>query len=178
MDSIKNLIENTTLTLEEIQAQVGCGMRTVRNVWASYPAAFRKARKAGCYRRSKLGDKNPMLGKHSTEHHNYIGVVSDGKGYLMALKPDWYTGRNGSKHVFVHQLVVCKALGITAMPAGWVVHHCDENPHNNDFSNLVLMLNADHRRLHSALAGATTISKESTLKWVEAHGTPWREDIV
>jgi hypothetical protein len=81
--------------------------------------------------------------------------------------------------VFVHSLVVCENLGLTEIPKGWVVHHCDINPYNNSFDNLVMITMSDHTRLHRYLAGATTISKESTLKWVEAHGTPWkRDDIV
>ena len=97
----------------------------------------------------------------------------------MVLKPEWYTGRKKSKHVFVHHIVVCAALGLTEIPKGWVVHHCDENPMNNVFDNLVLMTMTDHGRLHKTLESATTISKESTLKWVEAHGTPFRSnDIV
>ena len=97
----------------------------------------------------------------------------------MHKRPDWYTGRKGCKHVFTHHLVVCKHLGLTAIPKGWVVHHCDFNPHNNEFNNLVLMTMRDHNKLHRFLAGATTISKESTLKWVETCGTPFvRDDIV
>ena len=30
------------------------------------------------------------------------GIVADGKGYLMILKPSWYTGRKGCKHIFYH----------------------------------------------------------------------------
>lgn len=119
-----------------------------------------------------------MQGKHGKLHHNFTPVVSDAKGYLMVLKPDWYTGRKGSKHVFQHHVVVCENLGITAIPKGWCVHHVDHNPHNNTFDNLVLCTMSDHTRLHCNFEGATTISKESTLKWVETHGTPWRSDIV
>ena len=108
------------------------------------------------------------------KHHSYKGVVADGRGYWMVLKPEWYTGRKKSKHVFVHHIVMCAALNLTEIPKGWVVHHCDENPENNVFDNLVLMTITDHGRLHKTLEGATTISKESTLKWVEAHGTPFR----
>lgn len=120
-----------------------------------------------------------MTGKTGAAHHNHIGVVSDNKGYLMVLKPDWYTGRKNSKHVFQHHVVVCEHLGLTAIPKGWCVHHVDKNPHNNVFDNLVLMTVSDHLRLHSTvLVGATTISKESTLKWVEAQGTPFRRDDI
>ena len=94
--------------------------------------------------------------------------------FFKEIEPDWYTGRKGSKHVFSHHVVVCEALGLTAIPKGWVVHHCDENPYNNDFSNLVLLTVADHARLHAALKGSTTISKESTLKWVETYGTVYQ----
>ncbi|AZU99373.1 HNH homing endonuclease [Acinetobacter phage vB_AbaP_APK32] len=174
MDNIKNLIENTTLTLEQIAQQLGVGYKRVYNVWRKYPKEYRTNRKTLNYRTSKLGANNPMTGKFKEAHPNYKGVVGDSKGYLMVLKPDWFTGRKGSKHVFLHNVVVCEALGLTELPAKWCVHHCDENTHNNNFDNLVLMTMQDHARLHNSLAGATTISKESTLKWVEAHGTPFK----
>ena len=176
---VKYLYENTELTQQQIAAQLGVPWKRVFNyIKNNYSSEYRKARKAKSYRNSKLGDLNPMKGKMGMEHHNFIGAVDDGNGYLMELKPGWYTGRVGSKHVFQHQLVVCRELGITKIPRGWCVHHCDYNPRNNEFGNLVLLTVSDHGRLHQALKGATTISKESTLKWVEAHGTPWRSDIV
>jgi hypothetical protein len=177
MMDIKYLYENTELTQAQIAEKLGIPWKRVFNyIKQTYSASYRKNRKAKCYRNSKLGDLNPMHGVRGDEHHNYVGVVSDGKGYLMALKPDWYTGRKGSKHVFLHQLVMCAHLGITEIPRGWCVHHCDENPHNNRISNLVLLTLNDHVRLHSwlALKGATTMAKASTLKWVEAHGTPFK----
>lgn len=171
---IKTLYENTDLTQREIADKLGISWKRVfLYIKKNYSKAYRIQRKARCYRKSKLGDKNPMFGQFGEAHHNYIGEVSDNKGYLMVLKPDWYTGRKRSKHVFSHHIVVCENLGITEIPAKWCVHHCDKNPYNNDFSNLVLMTLSDHVRLHASLEGATTISKESTLKWVEAHGTPF-----
>lgn len=172
-------IENTELTLGQIATRLGVGYKVVWNVWKTYPAAFRKARKVRNYQRSKLGQNNPMHGKFGAAHHNFVGEVSDGRGYLMVLRPEWYTGRKRSKHVFAHHVVVCLGLGISSIPKGWCVHHCDEDPHNNDFSNLVLMTMADHTRLHQVMRkGATTTSKEGTLKWVEAHGTPFRRDDI
>ena len=174
MDNINKLIEETTLTLEQIAKHSGVSSKRVRKVWCTYSKEFRTQRKAGTYARSKLGELNPMLGKCKEQHPRFVGVVGDAKGYLMVLKPEWFTGRKGSKHVFLHNVVVCENLGITELPAKWCVHHCDENPHNNDFDNLVLMTMRDHQRLHRSLVGATTISKESTLKWVETHGTPFK----
>lgn len=174
MDSIKKLIEGTDLTLEQIAKQLGLSYKRVYNVWRTYPKAYRTNRKALNYQRSKLGVNNPMTGKTGEQHPNYKGVVGDNKGYLMVLKPKWYTGRKSSKHVFQHSVVVCEYLGLTEIPKGWCVHHCDMNPHNNNFDNLVLLTISDHQRLHQSLAGATTISKESTLKWVETHGTPFK----
>lgn len=172
---IKTLYENTDLTQQEIADRLGIHWKKVfKWIKSNYSTEYRKERKARCYRKSKLGDKNPMCGKTGSLHHNFIGEVSDNKGYLMILKPDWYTGRRGSKHVFLHHVVVCLALGITAIPKGWCVHHCDENPYNNEFDNLILVTLRDHARIHSVLLkGATTISKESTAKWLEVHGTPF-----
>jgi hypothetical protein len=176
---IKFLIENTTYTQQEIGKILGYSQQRVSGLLKKlYSGEYRKSRKVNSYRNSKLGNKNPMTGKFLEKHPNFIGLVGDSKGYMMRIKPDWYTGRKHSKHIFEHHYVVCTNLGITQVPKGWCVHHCDENKVNNDFDNLVLMTISDHMKLHSQLKGVTTISKESTLKWVEAHGTLWREDIV
>ena len=99
----------------------------------------------------KLGNLNPMKGKTKEKHPNYKGIVEDGKGYLMILKPKWYTGRKGSKHVFYHHVVMCEYLGITEIPEGFVVHHIDQDPKNNDINNLQLMTIQAHTKLHQQL---------------------------
>lgn len=176
---IKELYENTEMTQAQIAEQLGIHWKRVfKYIKQNYSAAERKARKAVRYRNSKLGEANPMHGKCKELHHNYVGEVSDIKGYWMVIKPEWYTGRKRSKHVFVHHVVVCAALGITEIPAGYHVHHCDFNPQNNSFDNLVLLTAGEHTALHAALKGATTISKESTLKWVEARRAGNSYDIV
>jgi hypothetical protein len=157
---INYAIENTELTLQQIADQCGSTYKRVYNVWKKYPAAYRKARKARNYSRAMQGNTRGSRDEHK--------LVNDSKGYLLVRKPDWYTGRKRSSHVFQHSAVCCEGLGITEVPAGSVVHHCDENPHNNEFSNLVMLTMAEHSALHGSLKGATTISKESTLKWVEA----------
>lgn len=169
----KTLFETTAMTYQEIADELGISFHQVLNVvHRSYSAEVIRERKRKNYQKSKLGDLNPMKGVVRTKHHNYVGEVSDGRGYLMILKPEWYTGRKNSNHVFVHHVVICEHMNLTQIPAGYSVHHCDKNPLNNDFSNLVLISNGAHSALHQWLIreGATTISKESTLKWVEAHG--------
>ena len=98
--------------------------------------------------RVKKGNLNPMFGKKGEQHHNYKGIVDDGNGYYMVLKPEWYTGRKGSKHVFMHSVVMCEHLGITEIPKGFTVHHIDFDKHNNDISNLALMTINAHAKLH------------------------------
>jgi HNH endonuclease len=179
MDDIKILYETTELTIQQIaDATNHTFKQTFSYIARTYPRDLRVRRKKVCYRNSKLGSKNPAFGLRGEDSTSFIGAVSDNKGYLMVLKPIWYTGRANSKHVFEHHVVVCLALGISEIPKGWCVHHCNMITTDNCFDNLVLVLMSDHMRLHHYLAGATTISKESTLKWVEAHGTPWRDDIV
>ena len=174
------LYEETQLTQKQIGNQLGISQQKVSKVLKKlYSSEHRKQRKVKSYSNSKLGDKNPMFNKLREDHPRYLGVVSDNKGYWMVLKPSWYTGRKKSKYIFEHHAVICEALKITEIPAGWNVHHCNHNPQDNSINNLVLMRASDHAKLHHILEGATTISKESTLKWVEAHGTPWkRDDIV
>lgn len=173
---IKDLFHSSSLTQTQVGNLFGCHNARVSKLWKSwFSAEERRKRKVLNYVRSKAGNKNPMYGIPSEDHPRFIGVVGDNKGYLMVLKPAWYTGRKRSRHVFQHHVVVCEALGITQIPAGWAVHHCDRNPHNNEIDNLVLIKSGDHSRLRQWMRseGVTTMDKSSTLKWVEASGTPW-----
>lgn len=177
---IKTLYETTTLSQQQIAAQLGYGsFKPVFNyIKRNYSSEYRRQRNSAVHASRKQGADNPMYGKTGDAHHNRKERVSDGKGYWLVLKPAWYTGRRGSKHVFEHHVVVCEALRLTQIPRGFVVHHCDENPQNNSFNNLVLLTMQGHTALHQELGRATTISKESTLKWAEARGVLWHDDIV
>lgn len=155
-DEVIKLYETTELTLDEIGSKFGmsrCQVSWIIN--KEFSLEYRKERKSKCYRNSKLGEKNPMSGKTGDEHHNYKGDVPDGKGYIMCLKPEWYTGRQGCKHVFKHHIVMCEYLGITKIPAGFHVHHVDGNKKNNEIVNLALLTAQAHMRLHQ-LERATT----------------------
>lgn len=146
---MQELYEGSSKTLAVIGAECGCTHSLV-SVWAkdNYTPGYRSARKRENYRTSKLGDKNPMRGKTGDAHHNKKERVSDCKGYFMVLKPEWYTGRKGSKHIFEHHYIYCLAVGITEIPKGMVLHHLDEDKTNNSRENLIMLSNGDHGRLH------------------------------
>lgn len=160
IEKLRYLFENTELTIENIAKEIDWSFyETYQWICFNYSKEVRKERKRKCYSNSKQGQLNPMFGKKEADHHNYIGDVADGKGYLMRLKPHWYTGRKGCKHVFVHHIVICESLGLTEIPKGFCVHHIDGNKTNNELSNLALMTTVAHMRLHQ-LERATTIRKE------------------
>ena len=168
IEQAKELLRTTDLTSGQIRQTLSCRGQVVSDALKELGSTFSKDRKRRMYSKSKLGDKNPMKGKCGTDHHNYKGVIDDSKGYKLILKPIWYTGRKGSKHIFLHSAVYCHFSNLTEVPKGHVIHHCDQNPHNNYFSNLILMTLAEHAAYHKFIEGATTISKESTAKWLEA----------
>lgn len=170
-ENVKHLFETTSMTYDEIAKATGTTYKQVwRVVHKNYPEDVIKQHKSVNYRESKLGGKNPMAGKVREKNHMYKGVIDDDKGYKIILKPEWYTGRPGSRHVFYHHVVICEDLGLTELPKGYDVHHCDLDPWNNDVNNLLLISRADHMSLHHFMRseGVTTISKESTAKWLEA----------
>lgn len=146
---ITNLYNTTLMSLQDIAGETGISPKKVRDVIeAQFSTELRSKRSARVYSKSKIGSSNPMFDKKGELHPNYKGVVSDGRGYLMVLKPDWYTGRKGSNHVFLHNIVICEHLGLTEIPEGFCVHHIDGNKINNDISNLCLLTIGAHSKLH------------------------------
>jgi hypothetical protein len=159
---VLDLYLNTDLTQDEIAEKVGV---TRKQVWRvankNCTPEFMRDRKRPCYARSKTGDKNPQFGKKYS-----LPTV---KNYSRHHIPEWYTGHSKDAHV----ILMCKELGITELPKGFVVHHCDFNRVNNTIDNLVLMTRREHQALHMHLrdrvnGSATTMSKDSTIKWLEA----------
>lgn len=147
---VVGLYASTDIPMERLCKEVKLEDYMVQSIIRDFfTEEYINERKSRLYRLSKLGDKNPMKECTRDKNHNWIGgVVSDGQGYLMVKKPEWYTGRKGSDYIFQHSIVMCEALGITEIPKGFAVHHIDHNPLNNDISNLALVQMGAHSRLH------------------------------
>lgn len=161
-EGIVNLVKQGCYTQDEIASQFGVTRKVVhRVISANFTKEERHQLKRDNYIKSKIGDKNPMYGKKEELHHNFKGICSDGKGYMLAIKPDWYTGRSGSKHIFLHHLVICEHLGITEIPSGHSVHHIDTDKTNNDPSNLLLLTKSAHSKLHVKLRKEQRLSERS-----------------
>lgn len=162
IDLICNLYRNTNTPIADIVREVKLEYYVVNNILSEhFSEKFRADRKSKLYRNSKLGDKNPMKSLTDLDHPNFVGMVDDGNGYLMVTKPDWYTGRVGSDHVFAHSVVMAAHLGISEIPKGFVVHHIDGNKHNNDISNLALVSISGHGRWHSMLKNLCKVQRLS-----------------
>lgn len=100
----------------------------------------RRSRQKRLLRNKNLGENNPIWngGKHV-----------DVNGYVQIIRPDWYVGSTSS-YAKEHVIVYCAAFGLTSIPKGFVVHHKDFNKLNNDLSNLVLLSDYVHGKIHNA----------------------------
>jgi len=48
----------------------------------------------------------------------------------------------------VYHKIYCEYWGLDTIPEGYCIHHIDENPWNNDITNLYMMTLGEHSRLH------------------------------
>ncbi len=157
-----NMFRNTHIRMEEICKETKLLNFVVQDIIKrNFTQEEIDARKHQIYRDSKLGDKNPMNGKFGDKHHNYKGIIDDGNGYLMILKPEWYTGRKEHTYVYYHHIVFCEASGLSEIPKGFVIHHIDFNPKNNDISNLALMSISAHAKLHNQIRNLSKVQRLS-----------------
>ena len=171
----------TTTPLKKLAKTYGMSYVTAHKYIAMrFSVEERKARKNRTHSNSTRG---VPTGRSGVKHPLYKGGEYKQKfktsktPYTMVIKPMWYTGAKNTRYVPKHVLVVCEALGISELPKGFVVHHCDCNHMNNEFNNLVLVPKSEHNRIHLVfLESVTTMAdKASTLKWlVEARGFAWK----
>lgn len=144
-------------TISETARLVGTTFHNVQAILkANVEPEVLKREQALRYSRSKTAEKNPMQGKNGSRHHNYIGDVEDGKGYLQR-KVD-------GKYVYVHRLVMAEVLGLKRLPPEVAVHHINEDKKDNRPDNLAVVTAAGHQKLHAC----TPPSPKSTLweQWV------------
>lgn len=71
-------------------------------------------------------------------------IIVNSAGYLLLWQPDHPRACHGRvpEHIYVEEMTN------GPLPDGWEVHHEDENPQNNDPSNLKRMTKEDHQKLH------------------------------
>lgn len=100
----------------------------------------------------KCGADNPMFGKRQHLSPRWKGGRKIRKdGYILVVAPPGHpypsdTSASGTAYILEHRLVMEQYLGRYLLPTE-VVHHRDENPTNNDMSNLELFASqADHIR--------------------------------
>jgi hypothetical protein len=136
------LIGPNLMTLNQIATVTGTSKSTVgRYVIENYPEEFRKKRNELCYHYANQKELHP----------NYKGGRTMEGGYITVEKPAWYTGRKNSKYVREHNVLVCKAIGITEIPKGFCVHHINGNKVDNSLGNLQFMSLSAHKKLHLEL---------------------------
>jgi len=107
------------------------------------------ARRSRVHSLAIVGEKHPQYRGGRKMHKD---------GYVYILQP--YDNR-AVRYVLEHRLVM-------KCPRDMVVHHCDGVRHNNCVSNLVVMNEQQHNKLHLVM-GDTYWNKESVLNWLETH---------
>lgn len=152
--------KNTNLTITEISSKLGTTAGTVRKTIL----------RSGGYSEEALHKELARRVKALRKANSIQADVIDNGRYNCAKVPANFTASYKKGYMGEHARVVCECLGLTEIPKGYVVHHVNNDSKDNRFENLVLMTRSEHTSLHRRYyaKGVTTISKESTLKWVEA----------
>jgi hypothetical protein len=91
------------------------------------------------------------------------GRMLDKRGYVLAMAKG-HPRANRDGYVWEHVLVVERALG-RYLPSNCLVHHVDEDPGNNEPSNLVVCPSqAYHKLLHQRATALDACGDASALK--------------
>jgi hypothetical protein len=126
------------VTVAEVAERFGINPVTARAMIRAYiPDEVFTMLKGTRYKQSKLGEKNPQYGRR------WASDCEDGRGYLTRLL-------DGTRY-YVHHIVMAEYLGLhpSQLPDSVNIHHIDENPKNNDISNLCLATQVGHQAIHA-----------------------------
>lgn len=148
---VQTYLSENRPTLYDTAARVGITFHTAQAIIKdALDPETRRHEKSLRYSRSKAKENNPWWGKQGAQSPRHKPTPSEGKnGYLTVPRPFWMTSHQTQKRVPEHQVVACQMLDTTELPRGLHVHHIDEDVTNNDPSNLAVVTNAGHRRIHA-----------------------------
>lgn len=93
-------------------------------------------------------------------------IIFEGVRYTKSIGKDYHYNSVKRKHL--HQAVWEHYYG--SIPSGYHIHHIDLNKDNNDISNLAMMKEYDHLKLHSSLM--TDERKEAMRKNLAQNARP------
>ncbi len=70
--------------------------------------------------------------------------------YILTKAPENYPGKKyRGKYVYEHHLVWWQETGEVVDTSVYLLHHLDENKHNNSFSNLAKRVRSEHSAEHA-----------------------------
>lgn len=126
---------NKGFSLDEIAKNQGVTRNAINRYFVKYNIPKRS--------KTDLLIKNPQF------NPNWRGGKRSKDGYVLIYAPN-HPKATANNTVYEHQLVMEQHIG-RYLKKGEVVHHIDGNRSNNDISNLLLLTNSDHAKLHAIL---------------------------
>ena len=99
------------------------------------------------YNIPKRNKSQQQKGEHSSNWNGGKNLRSN--GYIEIYSPN-HPNKNARGYVYEHQLVAEMMLG-RYLKENEVVHHIDFNKTNNESSNLIVLTNSEHVKLHHFL---------------------------
>lgn len=91
--------------------------------------------------------------------------------FYKATKQNYYFAKINGKPKRLHVYIWEKKYG--KVPKGYHIHHIDENPYNNDISNLQLLTQFDHLSLHGKSRDID--EQREKMKIAQAAATEWHK---
>ena len=142
---------DSCLSSKEIAAKHKTTVKVINTIWERHFRSRELSERLENAQVAAMKIHMALTSEEKKKLRDTAKLTKDSNGYYLMPKPFWVTGRVNSEHIFVHQVVLMESLGITAIPEGFVVHHINENIHDNELTNLALMTMAAHRRQHQVM---------------------------
>lgn len=137
--------------------KVYCSLACCRAAVAPVERSCERCGKSFLVKQSRIAvGKGRFCSRECFHHHHHGRTYGDDRyindaGYVMVLRPDCQPGQP-KRYILEHRLVMEQILG-RRLRSDEHLHHKDRNRQNNDPSNLQILTQSEHARLHASTRG-------------------------
>lgn len=177
-EALRDMYADRLMSRESIADHFGCTVSNINRLLTKFKIYRGRAAVVSSWNKGLTKETHPSIKRFSEREitpETRRKISESRRDFVGENSPSWkgdllsgryrYLVRDGRKRLH-HRLIAEDILG-RPLDSEEHIHHVDHNGLNNDPSNLVMMSNSDHLRLHGSIDSLKWADQRA---WLDANG--------